>query len=525
MHLSSARVALFAALATTMSACGSRSALDPGDAGAPPAGECLLDADCDDADLCHPRACVARKCVARAGPSCDDGDVCTTDACDPHTGHCVFTPRALDRDGDGVKGPAPGQSWRDATACGHDCDDTDPRAFPGNPEVCDGVDNDCNGIVDDGAIYLPVSGTLPVLVSDASLPIATATSLARAPGVAGYLASYTAQGLDGHTKVTVRRLGEDGVGLASGQAINLTLGDAEGGPLVWTGDRYGLAWSDRRTGDYEIWFSPLDKEGNKLGPDARVSFATGFSISPSLGWDGTSFYVVWQDRRAGTFAIWGRRIDDLGAPLGEETLLAAEDEAEAPSIAVSSSTLAVLYRRGGPTAGTIALRTFQPGLTAPSPPLVLAKDGPYAEPSLIVQGADLFATWVAAGQQHRVHGALLSSAGAAKIGPIELALPAGETRAPRALGLGDRIVLVYGHVSAGTGYDVWTSTLGANLASLGPPQPMTAASGDELPEGVAFGAGGDVAAVLTGRIPATGKGFKPAAEFGHLACSGLVKGP
>ena len=293
---------------------------------------------------------------------------------------------------------------------------------------------------------------------------------------------------------------------------------------MWTGDRYGIAWSDRRTGDYEIWFSALDKQGNKMGPDARVSFAPGFSISPSLGWDGSSFYVVWQDRRSGTFAIWGRRLDDLGGPLGEETLLAAEDEAEAPSVAVSSSTLAVLYRRGGPASGTIALRTFKPGLTAASPPIVLANAGPYAEPGLVVQGEDLFAVWVAAGQQHRVHGALVSPAGQTKVAPTELKLPPGETRAPRTLGLGDRVLIVYGHVTPGTGYDVWTSTLDAKLAPLGPPQPMTAAPGDELPEGISFGAGGDVAAIISGRIPAT-KGYKLAAEFGHLACSGLVKGP
>jgi len=39
------------------------------------------------------------------------------------------------------------------STCDGDCDDLDSSSFPGNPEICDGADNDCNGTVDDGFDY------------------------------------------------------------------------------------------------------------------------------------------------------------------------------------------------------------------------------------------------------------------------------------------------------------------------------------------------------------------------------------
>ncbi len=73
----------------------------------------------------------------------------------------AFAPRIhLDSDLDGLGDDCdncpdddnPGQSNGDGdpagTAC--DCDDGNPDIYPGNVEVCDGLDNDCSGIPDDG---------------------------------------------------------------------------------------------------------------------------------------------------------------------------------------------------------------------------------------------------------------------------------------------------------------------------------------------------------------------------------------
>lgn len=50
---------------------------------------------------------------------------------------CSLTPRALDLDGD--------NAWAD------DCDDADDTRYPGAFELCDGMDNDCDGLTDEGA--------------------------------------------------------------------------------------------------------------------------------------------------------------------------------------------------------------------------------------------------------------------------------------------------------------------------------------------------------------------------------------
>jgi hypothetical protein len=42
--------------------------------------------------------------------------------------------------------------WPDVADGGTDCDDTDPDVFPGATESCDGVDEDCDGEVDEGGV-------------------------------------------------------------------------------------------------------------------------------------------------------------------------------------------------------------------------------------------------------------------------------------------------------------------------------------------------------------------------------------
>ena len=79
---------------------------------------------------------------------CDDSDPSVNpgavETCDGVDNDCDGpVDEGFDLDGDGALS---------ASACpgGTDCDDGDASAFPGGAEVCDGVDNDCDGPVDEG---------------------------------------------------------------------------------------------------------------------------------------------------------------------------------------------------------------------------------------------------------------------------------------------------------------------------------------------------------------------------------------
>jgi len=113
-----------------------------------------LDAGCV-TGVCDP---ATGRCVASTlgdGAGCDDGDPCTqTDVC--AGGRCAGGP--LDGDGDGVSPPRCSAEPRLS-----DCDDRDVAAHPGAAEVCDGRDNDCDGHTDEGlglaACYAGPPGT------------------------------------------------------------------------------------------------------------------------------------------------------------------------------------------------------------------------------------------------------------------------------------------------------------------------------------------------------------------------------
>jgi hypothetical protein len=128
-----------------------------------------LDKDKDRYNTCGEKIRPNGECLDLGTPDCDDNDENVypgaTEVCngkdDDCEGTCDVEPGTIDLDDDGVTacGTIPGTTCFGPRPQLVDCADTDPDVHPGAAEICDGKDDDCNGVREQHeACYALVNG-------------------------------------------------------------------------------------------------------------------------------------------------------------------------------------------------------------------------------------------------------------------------------------------------------------------------------------------------------------------------------
>ena len=463
--------------------CGARDVGEPFERGvtlpATDAGkraECLRDEDCTTSNACLPRACEEGVCVDAAPVVCDDGDPCTLATCAPATAECTSEPATPDADGDGHRAPLPGTVAGAIGSCGDDCDDGAASAYPGGVEVCDGLDNDCNGVTDDGYTFQKTQAQ--------RLLVAQGEKGAESGGVVhtGRQYAFFVSVHDAHKQAQLVGF-DSALGPRFRSDVSLTNSDTFAGGIAWTGQALAVAWEDRRDNDYEVYFNRFDTLGQKLNPDLRVSEAPGFSLDPVVHFTGTEFLVLWADGRRGSnaFSIFGRRIGLLGTLESEEIELTPDyPGARAPSLTGGETELGLVFNMSAPDGNRVMFRMLSENLDTLGPVTFVSPPNGTGGTSVFADGRYLiFWSEYNRGPGESIWGAVVSSDGELLQGARPLTAGGGFARSHSVLPLGDRVLLAWAN-NWGASYDLYVQTFSLELQPLDEVQQVTFSSLDVL---------------------------------------------
>lgn len=512
-------------------ACGSRTGLVPGRelgasgsssiagaAGVPsaPPPECISPLDCPQPapGQCGSASCSAGVCGLELGPQCDDGDPCTVDSCSG--AGCAFVSGRVDADGDGSFASGNSADPKAALGCGADCDDSSADTFPGAPEQCDALDNDCNGVVDDGT-RLEVTPDAPTRVSPEGKEGANGAGLA----FDGESFGATITHGDERPQGLFQRLDARGKLLGAPLRIARVNAAGFGGPLLWSGQRYLTAYQDaRQDGNYEIYFDQLNRNGERVIEDVRVTSADDFSLRPSLLWTGMESLLIWDDRRfeggGDESVLFGQRISADGQLLGANVRISPDGlRGENASTALSDTGVGIAFMALDPfQRPRLKFMTTSRSLQQPSAVLEIDFDDP-DDPRVTTLGDQYVVTFhqrSAAFYGAAIYGVVVGPGGVVR-GPVSMTSGATHARTNTTISYGDRFVMVWADDSEGS-YQLFAQTFDAKLSPISPRLRLTSTMSDTLAPIVAASSDGGLGVLYTN----AGLGV-PQAFFTRLDCA------
>ncbi|MEO0092100.1 MAG: T9SS type A sorting domain-containing protein [candidate division WOR-3 bacterium] len=157
---------------------------------------------------------------------------------------------------------------------------------------------------------------------------------------------------------------------ASGIPISTATNDQFYPEIVSGGSNYLVVWTDYRSGSYfDIYGARVSSAGVVLDASGILMSATGFDqYPPSVSFDGTNYFVIWQDNRNSPHYsdIYGTRVSQSGVVLNSQgiAISTAGNDQWTPSAAFDGTNFFIVWedKRNGINSDIYGARITQTGI-------------------------------------------------------------------------------------------------------------------------------------------------------------------
>ncbi len=122
---------------------------------------------------------------------------------------------------------------------------------------------------------------------------------------------------------------------------------------AYDGTNYFVVWHDTRAGNYDIYGARVTLYGEVIDPEGIPICTTAHDeVAPSIAWDGTNYLVVWYGMQAGdsTVSIYGARVTPQGEVLDTDPIFISNDTLHSnycPDVAWDGTNYLVVWEDGG----------------------------------------------------------------------------------------------------------------------------------------------------------------------------------
>jgi hypothetical protein len=255
---------------------------------------------------------------------------------------------------------------------------------------------------------------------------------------------------------------------------------------------FASAWQVRGEHGYDIYFNQFDVNGKKLGPDLQISNGAGFSVEPSVLWDGINYWIAWSDDNGGNLnRIFGRKVSPNGQFVGQgQALTNLISDARSPTLLQSPNSTLLLYISANSQRLTAQLLGSD---MTPSGSSIYLSDTGASDYSADWVGDRYVIAWSTELEQpgNAIWAASVDAAG----GLVQSAQPitsgANFARSPSLLSLGDRFALAWTDDRQSLShYGVRFATYSTNFAALVTVQTLAETAYNCVDPGLANGGAG-----------------------------------